>query len=236
MNSRNYDDVYRLHQKHRLPISTCPTLLVGQETIFRQSLHREEMLEFETACADQDLPAAADALIDLAVVLMGTAVVMGLPWQTLWEDVQRANMAKEVTDRGGKLIKPEGWEPPRSTEICVQALRDGVPPPTYTNKPKVVCLCGSTRFKEQYEYWSRHYALKGYIILSVGLFMHADDEQLSATSKAKLDQLHLHKIDMADEVFVINPGSYIGDSTHAEINYARSRGIPVEFLESETVQ
>lgn len=87
-------------------------------------------------------------------------------------------------------------------------------------KPKIVCLCGSTKFKDDFLYWQRQYTLDGYIVLSVGFFGHADNERLGIKTKAKLDILHLAKIDLADEVAIISVDSYIGESTMREIEYA----------------
>ena len=145
-------------------------------------------------------------------------------------------MSKEraITERaqgGFDLIKPEGWEAPYSASIIEEANQHGVPAPVYSAAPKIICLCGSTRFKEDYIHWNREFTLDGYVVLSVGFFGHADEEDISATTKAELDQLHLHKIDLADEVGIINPGGYVGESTEAEIDYALSRGKPVSYLE-----
>lgn len=95
-------------------------------------------------------------------------------------------------------------------------------------KYPVVTLCGSTRFKDDFMQIQKELTLKGYIVISVGLFGHDDDAEvwegmdensLTAT-KMMLDDMHKSKIDMADEIFVINPGGYIGDSTWSEICYA----------------
>lgn len=104
------------------------------------------------------------------------------------------------------------------------------------DRPEVVCLCGSTRFKSSYESLAAELALVGKIHLTVGMFGHADGILLSEETKASLDLLHKQKIDMCDRVIVINVDGYIGESTKSEIEYARSIGVPVEFLcdESET--
>ena len=73
------------------------------------------------------------------------------------------------------------------------------------SKPKVVCLCGSTRFKEAFEEVQAIETLEGCIVLSVGMFGHRVGLDMSGPVKAALDELHLRKIDMADEVFVVNP-------------------------------
>lgn len=101
-------------------------------------------------------------------------------------------------------------------------------------KYKVITLCGSTRFKEQFLQAQKRLTLEGNIVISVGLFGHSgDDEVWSDGTKEMLDDMHLRKIDMADEIFVINVGGYIGSSTRREIEYARARGKRVVFLEEE---
>ena len=96
----------------------------------------------------------------------------------------------------------------------------------------VITLCGSTRFKEQFLEAQKRLTLAGNIVISVGLFGHSgDDEVWTEGTKEMLDDMHKRKIDMADGIYVINVGGYIGQSTLSEIEYARSQGKPVEFLE-----
>ena len=75
--------------------------------------------------------------------------------------------------------------------------------------------------------------LDGCIVISVGLFGHSgDDDVWKPGVKEMLDDMHLRKIDMADEIFVINVGGYIGESTKREIAYAEQKGKKVNYLES----
>ena len=106
-------------------------------------------------------------------------------------------------------------------------------------KYKVITLCGSTRFKDAFLETQKRLTLEGNIVISVGLFGHSGDNEvwenmdegtLTAT-KAMLDDMHKRKIDMADEIFVINVGGYIGDSTRSEIEYAKLAGKRVRYLE-----
>lgn len=105
------------------------------------------------------------------------------------------------------------------------------------NKPKIVCLCGSTRFAEHFQIKQWELEKQGIICLGINIlphkyfqgFDHHGAEQENV--KDILDELHLRKIDLADEVFVLNVGFYIGQSTRNEINYAESIGKPVEYLE-----
>ena len=99
-------------------------------------------------------------------------------------------------------------------------------------KYKVITLCGSTKFKEQYLEAQKRLTLEGDIVISVGLFGHSgDDEVWTEGTKSMLDDMHKRKIDMADEIFVINVGGYLGESTRGEIEYAKSRGMVVRYLE-----
>lgn len=101
-----------------------------------------------------------------------------------------------------------------------------------TGKYKVITLCGSTRFKDQFLEAQKRLSLEGNIVISVGLFGHSgDDEVWTEGTKEMLDDMHKRKIDMADGIFVINVGGYIGSSTRSEIEYAISIGKTVEYLE-----
>ena len=100
----------------------------------------------------------------------------------------------------------------------------------------VITLCGSTRFKDDFIRAQKDLTLAGNIVISVGLFgHHGDDEVWEDGVKEMLDEMHLAKIDMADEIFVINVGSYIGSSTRSEIEYAMATGKAITYLESEEV-
>ena len=103
---------------------------------------------------------------------------------------------------------------------------------------KVITLCGSTRFKDEFMEAQKRLTLEGNIVISVGLFGHSGDHEvwenmdegtLTAT-KEMLDDMHKRKIDMADEIFVINVGGYIGESTRSEIEYAKKTGKAIRYL------
>ena len=106
-------------------------------------------------------------------------------------------------------------------------------------KYPVVTLCGSTRFKDAFLQAQKELTLKGNIVLSVGSFGHSGDSEVwegmnegtLTKTKEMLDDMHKRKIDMADRIFVINVGGYIGSSTRSEIAYAKAQGIPVDYLE-----
>lgn len=97
---------------------------------------------------------------------------------------------------------------------------------------KVITLCGSTRFKEEFLRVQKELTLQGYIVISVGLFGHSGDAEVwTEGTKEMLDDMHKRKIDMADEIFVINVNGYIGNSTRSEIEYALKSGKKVRYLE-----
>ncbi len=99
-------------------------------------------------------------------------------------------------------------------------------------KYNVITLCGSTKFKEEFLEIQKDLTLKGNIVISVGLFGHAgDDEVWEEDTKEMLDDMHKRKIDMANEIFVINKDGYIGSSTRSEIEYAKSMGKCIKYLE-----
>ncbi len=106
-------------------------------------------------------------------------------------------------------------------------------------KYPVVTLCGSTRFKEQFMEAQKRLTLEGNIVISVGLFGHSGDQEVwenmdegtLTKTKEMPDDMHKRKIDMADEIFVINVNGYIGDSTCSEIEYAKAHGKKVRYLE-----
>lgn len=99
-------------------------------------------------------------------------------------------------------------------------------------KYKVITLCGSTKFKDDFLREQKRLTLEGNIVLSVGLFGHSgDDEVWSDNVKQMLDDMHKRKIDMADEIFVINKNGYIGESTKSEIEYAIKHNKKVNYME-----
>jgi len=99
-------------------------------------------------------------------------------------------------------------------------------------KPIIVCLCGSTRFQAEFIKAAREETLAGKIVLSVGVFGHMEGLDMQSETKQMLDQLHLRKIDLADEILVLNVNGYIGDSGANEIAYARCQGKTIRYLEN----
>lgn len=107
------------------------------------------------------------------------------------------------------------------------------------NKYPVITLCGSTRFKNEFMEVQKQLTLEGNIVISFGLFGHSGDSEVwenmdegtLTKTKEMLDDMHKRKIDMADEIFVINVSGYIGDSTRSEVDYAVKHGKKVRYLE-----
>ncbi len=142
-----YSDVRAFHQKFGLLMAGVPRQLTQRKLIERIQFLQEELNEFieaagliknlegnyeESPFMGQNLAGQADALVDLVYVALGTAAMLGLPWDELWADVQRANMAKVrgVTHRGHKVDvkKPEGWRGPLTNVILNEAGYDASAP------------------------------------------------------------------------------------------------------------
>jgi hypothetical protein len=106
-------------------------------------------------------------------------------------------------------------------------------------KPIIVCLCGSTRFKDAFDEANYRQTMKGKIVLSVGFFMHTSGNRhggsigCTPAEKIALDELHKRKIDLADEILVLNVNGYIGESTRFEIEYAHIHKKIIRFLDIE---
>ena len=97
----------------------------------------------------------------------------------------------------------------------------------------IICLCGSTRFKQTWIEQNVRFTQAGYIVLSVALWGHHERKDPDIETKKKLDELHKRKIDLADSIYVLNVTDYIGESTRSEIEYALYHGKPIKYLLSE---
>jgi len=103
--------------------------------------------------------------------------------------------------------------------------------PHTTKMPEIVVLCGSTSFIRDFDRKMLEFTLQGKIVLSVGTHYHSDHGSKWEDKKPMLDDLHKHKIDLADEVYVINKDGYIGESTMSEVEYALEIGKLVTLME-----
>lgn len=117
--------VMEFQRKFDIPMSVQPALLCDELFDFRRKFLDEELREFIEAHHNQNLCDVADALVDLAYVLHGTALLMGLPWAQIWNEVHQKNMQKirvlqlDESKRGScyDVIKPIGWIPPDHTQF-----------------------------------------------------------------------------------------------------------------------
>jgi len=126
----NFDDVGAFHQKFDLPHGAPGPRDVPESVArFRRKFLEEELEEFKDAQDRDDIVGMADALVDLVYVALGTAHFYGLPWEALWDEVQRANITKEraasadASKRGSAwdVIKPSDWQPPDLKKILRQS-------------------------------------------------------------------------------------------------------------------
>lgn len=115
------EEIAEFHEKFKLkPKSSVPKLLSAEQMGFRLHCLDEEMDEMYRAYAEGDLEKTADAIVDLVYFALGTAYLMNLPFDELWQEVHAANMQKVRAKKKGDskrgsaydVVKPEGWQPP----------------------------------------------------------------------------------------------------------------------------
>lgn len=121
--SNMYKDVYDFHKAFELTIGSEP-MLPEDVSIrdLRIDLLQEEFEEYLEAEEKADIVGIADALADIIYIACGTAVAYGIPLDKVFEEVHRSNMAKLVDGKvirraDGKVLKPEGWNPPNIAGI-----------------------------------------------------------------------------------------------------------------------
>jgi hypothetical protein len=102
-------------------------------------------------------------------------------------------------------------------------------PRTAPDEFTVITLCGSMRFREEFERLDAELTLAGHVVLTPTAL--APSTELNVEERARLGRIHLQKVGMADEVLIVNVGGYVGENTRREIEHARSRGVLVSFLE-----
>lgn len=96
-----------------------------------------------------------------------------------------------------------------------------------TNRPEIVCICGSAKFMAEIRAANRDLTFAGVIVVAPS----EADESPTPEQKTLLEALHLRKIDLADRVLIVNPGGYVGESTRREIAYAQAAGKPLTFTD-----
>ena len=99
------------------------------------------------------------------------------------------------------------------------------------NRYNIITLCGSIKFKDEFMKVQEKLTLEGNIVFTPNFFNNIKKEEITKELKKMLDEMHKQKIDMSDEIYIINVGGYIGDSTKSEIEYAKSKGKKVSYLE-----
>ena len=97
---------------------------------------------------------------------------------------------------------------------------------------KIITLCGSIKFKDEFMKVQEKLTLDGNIVLTPNFFNNIKKEEIDLETKKMLDEMHKQKIDISDEIYVINVGGYIGESTKSEIKYAEAKGKKISYLES----
>jgi hypothetical protein len=97
---------------------------------------------------------------------------------------------------------------------------------------RCITLCGSTRFRDAFDFWNTHLTLAGNAVYSVAVDAHGDIREAlpSESEKALLDEVHLLKIKNSDSIFVLDVSGYIGFSTSREIAFAQKTGKDVFYL------
>ena len=103
---------------------------------------------------------------------------------------------------------------------------------TINNKYNIITLCGSIKFKNEFMKVQEKLTLEGNIVFTPNFFNNIKKEEISLDTKKMLDEMHKQKIEMSDEIYVINCGGYIGESTKSEIEYAKTKGKKIYYLEN----
>lgn len=99
------------------------------------------------------------------------------------------------------------------------------------NEYKIITLCGSIKFKDEFMKVQEKLTLDGNIVLTPNFFKSIKKEDIDEKTKKMLDEMHKQKIDMSDEIYVINFRGYIGESTKSEIEYAKTKDKKISYIE-----
>jgi hypothetical protein len=117
-------------------------------------------------------------------------------------------------------------------------MEDKQAPQSAEGDAKVITLCGSTKFEAEFAEVNQRLTMEGCVVMSLGMFSLPDLPEYDWTAdssdlKERLGSMHFQKIRMADEVYIVDPDGYVGESTRREIAYAESLGKPVRYLSHE---
>ena len=138
----------------------------------------------------------------------------------------------------GMSGRPGGGDKPVLPFSDHELMEDQQAPQSAEGEAKVITLCGSTRFEAEFAEVNQRLTMEGCVVISLGMFSLPDlpDYDWTADSSdltGRLGRVHFQKIRMADEVYIVDPGGYVGESTRREIAYAESLGKPVRYLSRE---
>lgn len=97
----------------------------------------------------------------------------------------------------------------------------------------VITLCGSSKYEQEFKLANAYLSLKGNVVISLGIFGHSNKIEFKEEQKILLDDIHKQKIDISDEIFVIDVDKYIGMSTKSEIDYAMIRMMKIRYWSKE---
>ncbi|MCM3782152.1 hypothetical protein M3231_04150 [Neobacillus mesonae] len=100
---------------------------------------------------------------------------------------------------------------------------------------RIITLCGSTKFKKEFEQANAFLTLRGNIVISLAFFEQSEGFEITDKQADLLADLHLKKIDLSDEIFVVDVGGYIGSSTMKEIEYAKKKGKEVRYYSTSKI-
>ena len=143
-------------------------------------------------------------------------------------------LADEITAIASPKLNDEGTNIHYCIHTAVSELAARYRP---KNRPTIVCLCGSTKFLRTFQAMEFQETLAGKIVLTIGCDSKSDDQLFRGPDapaiKARLDELHKRKIDLADEVLILDVGGYIGSSTRSELEYAEAHGKKIRKLSVE---
>ena len=142
------------------------------------------------------------------------------------QDIIKAEQTENPERQVFNLTEPHNR---KTNEVVENWL--SIPIPVEPDFPKTVCLCGSTRFKSEFMETAKKLTCQGCNVLAPFHFRKCGDE-ITPELERTLSELHLRKIDLADEVMILNVGGYIGESTRNELNYAKSKGKVIRYLEA----
>lgn len=114
-----FQDVQAFHKQFLLTSPDTPTIPNEAIRELRERLNKEEFSELLEAENKKNLPGIADSIVDLIYVLIGMAICYGIDIRPVWDEVQRANMSKAggAKRADGKVLKPQGWQPPNVARI-----------------------------------------------------------------------------------------------------------------------